>query len=282
MKEKSSERSILMQYVYLRFPNFRSKALTLSYDDGVKWDRDLIEIMSRYGLKGTFNLNSGLMKTEFSWVHENGMTVTRLPETVVCTLYDGHEVASHTCTHPYMENLSKAEILGQMGADRFFLEKLLGREVKGFAVPFEYYSPLIAECAREVGFEYARISEETNGYILPDDPYWWRGGKFHWDEDLEDYVEEFLKTDEELALCQIVGHSYDLDAADLWGKMEEIFRRISENQDIVPMTHIEIVRYIRAMEQAVIGENSVYNPSTQTLWFHINGVMRSVAPGETI
>jgi hypothetical protein len=64
--------------------------------------------------------------------------------------------------------------------------------------------------------------------------------------------------------------------------MEEIFRRISENQDIVPMTHIEIVRYIRAMEQAVIGENSVYNPSTQTLWFHINGVMRSVAPGETI
>ena len=23
-------------------------------------------------------MNSGLMKTEFSWVHENGMTVTRL------------------------------------------------------------------------------------------------------------------------------------------------------------------------------------------------------------
>ena len=141
------------------YPGGKPKAFNISYDDGVLQDVRFVELLNKYGLKGTFNLNSGLMKTEFSWVHENGMTVTRLPETVVRTLYNGHEVASHTCTHPYMENLSKAEILGQMGADRFFLEKLLGREVKGFAVPFEYYSPLIAECAREVGFEYARISE---------------------------------------------------------------------------------------------------------------------------
>ena len=158
------------------YPGGKPKAFNISYDDGVLQDVRFVALLNKFGLKGTFNLNSGLMKTEFSWVHENGMTVTRLPEDVVSALYEGHEVASHTCTHPYMENLSKAEILGQMAADRFFLEKLLGREVKGFAVPFEYYSPLIAQCAREVGFEYASIFEETNRYILPNDPYWWRGG----------------------------------------------------------------------------------------------------------
>lgn len=44
---------------YIRFPNFKLKAVTLSYDDGVRQDKRLIAIMKKYGLKGTFNLNGG-------------------------------------------------------------------------------------------------------------------------------------------------------------------------------------------------------------------------------
>ena len=262
------------------YPGGKPKAFNISYDDGVLQDVRFVALLNKFGLKGTFNLNSGLMKTEFSWVHENGMTVTRLPEDVVSALYEGHEVASHTCTHPYMENLSKAEILGQMAADRFFLEKLLGREVKGFAVPFEYYSPLIAQCAREVGFEYARISEETNGYILPNDPYWWRGGKFHWDEDLEGYVEEFLKSDEELALCQIVGHSYDLDVLDMWDRMESVLHRVAADENVVAMTNLELARYTAGMKLAQITDRKVRNESNMTLWFRVDGKVICLQPGE--
>ena len=43
----------------MKFPGGKIKALTLSYDDGVVYDRTLIEIMQRYGMKGTFNVNSG-------------------------------------------------------------------------------------------------------------------------------------------------------------------------------------------------------------------------------
>lgn len=53
-----------MRYTMMRFPGFRRKALTLSYDDGVVNDRRLIEIMNKYGLKGTFNLNSGLFSED--------------------------------------------------------------------------------------------------------------------------------------------------------------------------------------------------------------------------
>ena len=95
-------------------------------------------------------------------------------------------------------------------------------------------------------------------------------------------MDGFLKTSNELALCQIVGHSYDLDVAGLWEKMEAIFQKISEDEEILPMTHIEIVRYIRAMEQAVITEHSIHNPSDQTLWFRVNGTVHRVEPGETI
>ena len=42
---------------YMRFPQGRCKAVTFSYDDGVKADKKLVEILDKYGLKGTFNLN---------------------------------------------------------------------------------------------------------------------------------------------------------------------------------------------------------------------------------
>ena len=43
-------------YAFLRFPNFRKKAVTLSYDDGVIYDKRLMRILDEYGLKATFNL----------------------------------------------------------------------------------------------------------------------------------------------------------------------------------------------------------------------------------
>ena len=44
--------------------NGKKKAVTFSFDDGVTQDIRLIEILNKYGLKGTFNLNSGLMAKE--------------------------------------------------------------------------------------------------------------------------------------------------------------------------------------------------------------------------
>ena len=45
--------------VFMRFPGGRVKTVTLSYDDNVEADVKLVQIMKKYGLKGTFNINSG-------------------------------------------------------------------------------------------------------------------------------------------------------------------------------------------------------------------------------
>ena len=39
--------------------NNKKKAITFSFDDGVEQDIKFIEICDKYGLKATFNLNSG-------------------------------------------------------------------------------------------------------------------------------------------------------------------------------------------------------------------------------
>ena len=78
---------------FLRFPGFLVKACTLSYDDGVKDDARLADIMRKYGLKGTFNINSGL------FAKEEGKG--RMTEKEAYDLYvnSGHEVAVHGVKH---------------------------------------------------------------------------------------------------------------------------------------------------------------------------------------
>lgn len=254
----------------------------MTYDDGVMQDVRLASLLNRYGIKGTFNLNSGLMEIEFEWIHENGMTVKRLSRQAVAGLYDGHEVASHTLNHPYMSSLSRDEILREMTVDKRNLETLFGRAVAGFAVPFDYYDERIAECARQSGFAYARMSEVTNGYCPWQDPFHWKCGFYHIMPGLREYVDGFLDSDEELALCQIVGHSYDLDALQLWEVTEGIFRRVSEREDIWLATNLDIVMYLQAMEKLVITDEAVINNSQDDLWLVIDGKMKVVHPGETM
>lgn len=264
------------------YPGGKKKAFNISYDDGVIQDIRFVQLLNRYGLKGTFNLNYGLMRSGFTWVHECGMTVRRLREWEVSAIYEGHEIASHSYSHPYFDHMAESEILKELGSDKFFLEKLTGREVAGYATPFYYYSDLMADCVRHCGFEYARISEESNDYSVPDDFFRWRGSKFHWDDDLEDFTQGFLQSDQELALCQLVGHSYDLDVMDMWERMERICCSVGSSPDVWAATHLELVRYLRAMNTAWVTDREIKNESNVQLWFEVDGAIVKLQPGETI
>ena len=127
------------------YPGGKKKAFNITYDDGVLQDERFVALLNRYGIKGTFNLNSQLMQEEFSWTHPNGMQVRRLSPERAKHLYDGHEIASHTLTHPYMQELSDAELYRQLKSDKDNLEKMFGKKVTGFAVPLDYYDDRMAD-----------------------------------------------------------------------------------------------------------------------------------------
>ncbi len=226
------------------YPEGKKKAFNITYDDGVLQDERFVALLNRYGIKGTFNLNSQLMMEQFSWIHPNGMQVKRMSIDCAKHLYDGHEIASHTLTHPYMAELSDEELFRQMKEDKENLEKLFEKKVKGFAVPFDYYDERIAECAKACGFSYARKSEWSGSFKPCSDAYHWETGIYHIDSNLTNYVADFLSTDEELAVCQIVGHSYDLDAENLWGTLELICAAVSKCDDIWFCTNAELVDFL--------------------------------------
>ena len=264
------------------YPLGKSKAFNVTYDDGVLQDVRFVELLNKYNLKGTFNLNSGLMENEFEWTHESGLVVKRLPSEKVVSLYDGHEIASHTLTHPFMDDKSEDEILFELKEDKKNLENLFKREIKGFAVPFDYYSDLIEDCTKNCGFEYARISEESLSFKPQSDYHRWKATVFHLDNSLEKLTNDFICTEEELALFQIVGHSYDLDTENMWDKIENIFKEISSQDTILPMTTIEIIDYLKAMEKAEITNNCIENHSKQPLWFLVNDKVCKIEPESRI
>ena len=74
-------------YRFLRFPEGKLKAVTFSYDDGVRQDIRFAELLSAHGMKGTFNLNSGVANDD------------RVPQKEFKKLYQGHEIACHGLTH---------------------------------------------------------------------------------------------------------------------------------------------------------------------------------------
>ena len=116
--------------------NGKMKAITFSYDDGVTQDIRLIEMFNKYNIKGTFNLNSGLLGRE-GMLPIEGKEISHVknkPEDVK-HIYDGHEVAVHTLTHPNLVNVSDEEVLRQVEEDRIKLSELCGYEVEGMAYP---------------------------------------------------------------------------------------------------------------------------------------------------
>ena len=149
-----------MNRVYCCFPGGKHKALTMSYDDGREQDRRLVKIFNEYGIRGTFNLNSGLF--------DRGQRID--PEEIP-TLYAGHEVACHTVTHPTIARCPLPEVAQEVIGDRCLLEEKTGAPVRGLAYPNGSLSPDIEALLPACGIRYARVVGSSDSFALPENPY---------------------------------------------------------------------------------------------------------------
>ena len=90
------------------------KALTFSYDDGNVQDKKLLDILNRYGMKCTFNVNTGLDFDHGTWVYRDVLEVHRLNLAECPELYAGHEMAVHGVYHYNLTELSPADLTAEL------------------------------------------------------------------------------------------------------------------------------------------------------------------------
>jgi peptidoglycan/xylan/chitin deacetylase (PgdA/CDA1 family) len=226
----------------------KKKAITFSYDDGVVQDIRLIELLNKYGLKCTFNLNSELLSKKGMLIREGKRIAHyKIHTEDVKHIYEGHEVAVHTLTHPNLTQCDDKEIIRQVEADRLNLSELVEYEVVGMAYPcggVNNDDRVAGIIKKNTGVKYSRTITTNNCFDLQENLYRFNPTAYHLDfEKMMQLGREFVEfKPKEPKVFYIWGHSYEMDyGADYWVKLEEFFELISNKEDIFYGTNKEVL-----------------------------------------
>jgi len=225
------------------------KAVTFSYDDGVTQDIRLIELLNKYDLKCTFNLNSEKLGTGRILLRHSDQRIAhyKVNAADVRDIYAGHEVAVHTLTHPNLTTLDDAEVIRQVEQDRLNLSELVGYEVVGMAYPCGGVNndDRVAQIIRQnTGVRYSRTITCNASFDLQENLHRFNPTVYHLHfDDMMRLGEQFIRlTPDKPQVFYIWGHSYEMDyESDYWVRLEDFFRLIARRNDIFYGTNKDVL-----------------------------------------
>lgn len=272
-----------MRTIHQCFPDGKNKVLTMSYDDGREADIRLIKIFNDNGIKGTFYLNSGYIDKSFNDNIKN--FGRRIKEDEIKELYKGHEVATHTVTHPTIARCPISQVVNQIVEDRKKLESIVGYPVRGLSYPNGSYSEEIKNMLPYIDIKYGRIAGSSGNFNMPSDLYQWEATCHH-NKNLLELANEFLIKDrpQHLHMFYVWGHSYEFNRDNNWELIEEFSQKMGNRDDIWYATNIEIVDYLYAFNRLIFSMDGsfVYNPSVQSVWVNVDNIVYEIKGGHQV
>lgn len=282
-----------MKHQFLRFPQGKNKAVTFSYDDGCRDDIRLIEIMNRYGIKGTFNIcNANIAARADEW------TMTQ-EEIKVNILDAGHEIAVHGNEHRAPGKLRPIEGIKEVLNCRLGLEEKFGVFVRGMAYPnsgireiFSYTDyETIRVYLQNMDIVYARsLKQDNSQFALPTDFYQWIPTAHHNNPELFSYIEKFhaplpkYYPARNSRLFYLWGHSFEFADQNNWALAEKICAALGQREDTWYATNMEIYEYCHAYDQLIYTAdgNKCFNPTLVDLWVEVDETVYRIPSGKTI
>lgn len=282
-----------MRYRFVRFPGGKSKAITLSYDDGVRDDLRFVEIIDQYGLKATFNVNTDLIPEQTG---ELRLTAEELLQMVG----DKHELATHGALHIASGKATPVDMIRDTLDCRRSLERITGKIIRGMAYPDSGILVMmggntledISRRLSELGIAYSRtLAGDNDSFMLPNNWYAWMPTCHHNNPNLMPWLEKFLTEPMNHYLAvrfpkvfYVWGHTYEFRNDNNWEVLENFCKRASGHEDVWYATNIEICEYVKAYEQLLFNVDNtiVYNPTNTTIWFELDGDDYKIEPGQTI
>lgn len=282
----------IKRYRFMRYPEGRAKAVTLSYDDGIPEDKRFSDIISEYGIKCTFNLNAKILRGD-------ALTDEEIKEYMIGR---GHEIAVHGALHRAEGSQRPIEGIKDILDCRLDLEERFGIIVRGMAYPdtgINYFAngatyEKIKSYLVDLDIAYSRtLGGDNNSFMLPGDWHAWMPTAHHNNPELNRYVDEFLALDlspkaylarRAPALFYLWGHSYEFERNNNWEILYEFCEKIANKDDVWYATNMEIYEYVKAYNSLIFSADGsmVYNPTLVKIWFDIDGKPYSICPGETI
>ncbi|HAJ44651.1 MAG: polysaccharide deacetylase [Parcubacteria group bacterium GW2011_GWC1_43_61] len=236
--------------------------VTTSWDDGHKLDLKVSELLTKYGLTGTF------------YVATN--QVNRLNDDDIREISKRHEIGAHTVNHPRLSAISIDKAAEEIKNSKTILENIVGKPVEMFAYPFGDYNEEVKCIVGSCGFRGARTTKDWS-WDLPEDafemptslhvyPHPLRPGVSSLRARLKPLFYNFPKiihhrlrpaaifSWRNLALAMfdrayaegsvfhIWGHSWEIEKYGMWNDFEDLLKYISSHVGIVYSTNRDIIR----------------------------------------
>ena len=276
--------------MYMKFPGHTIKTFTMSYDDDTVHNARLIEIMQKYGLKGTFNLNSGCFAAKSG---EGHMTEQEAVE-VFSHAGNGIEIAMHGVRHGFLHEMTPSQKSYELVGDKAALEKKFGVIIRGGAYAYGQYDDQSVEILHNADIRYFRTTVSTERFDLPKQSEDWLklpATCHHENPRLFEIADRFINLSidpieyrNHPQMFYLWGHSYEFHNNRNWDRIEELAKKLAGREDIWFATNIEIYDYVKAYSDLITSADGkrLYNTSAQTLYFAHNGVDYTLGGGKTL
>lgn len=274
-----------MKHTFLLFPEFKDKAITLSYDDGTVTDKRLTEIADTYGLKCTFNICSEC------FTEKGGNDKFTRSEAFEFYGRSGHEVAVHGAKHMSLTELNSGLIARELTHDKDNLERLFGRIMYGMAYANGDYNDRVTEIVRNSGLHYARTTVSTDAFEIPENFLAWHPTCHHDSPRLNELIEEFLADGynpyfwgNKPKLFYLWGHSAEFERNDNWNMLENFGKKVGKREDIYYATNGEICAYVEAYRALQTSSDGTIlcNPTCTDIFLNFFGQKVRVNAGCTV
>jgi peptidoglycan-N-acetylglucosamine deacetylase len=222
------------------------KVITTSWDDGHPLDFRLAELLNKYKLKGTF------------YIPKSNAEHSVMSEEAIQELAQQFEIGGHTLTHARLGSLSKQRVDEEVKGCYHWLTRLLGTSPVSFCFPGGVYNAAVIESVKMAGFKVLRTTELLSinpslGALMPTTLQVYEHTKFTYlkhlvkrkkiinllvwlnsfaSSKLPFMVDHYLnKINKEGGCLHIWGHSWEIEENNLWKKLEQVFKQVSNLSD---------------------------------------------------
>lgn len=254
------------------WPNGLKHALTMSYDDGQKFDLRLSQLFDENGIRGTFHLNTRMYT-------EGDKDNMFLSADEVKALSKRHEISMHMHTHPFPTKIPLPIVADETIENKRILEGIAGYPVRGMSYPYGDYNDEVITLLRGLGVEYSRTTQATGGFDVPEDFMKWHPTCHHNGfngESINDIWERFMHdryTFGKLRLFYLWGHSFEFNGANNWNVIESFCELAGGRDDVWYATNIEIVDYVNAIKSLKFSQDRhlIQNVSPLDVYVSVDG-----------
>jgi peptidoglycan/xylan/chitin deacetylase (PgdA/CDA1 family) len=134
------------------------RRIVITFDDG--WRNvfeHALEPLAKNRLRAIHFLVADLLGRTNEWDLPAGEVQEPIMDSVQVRdwLASGHEIGSHTLTHPFLTRLPRAAAREEISASKKKLEDLFGRPIAHFCYPYGDWNPQIRDLAVESGYRTA-------------------------------------------------------------------------------------------------------------------------------